>query len=164
METLLDVVKVVVKAKYILELEFENGECRLFDMSSLMDKKPFNRLKVSNTFFAAHVDYGTVVWPGEIDIAPETLYELSVPVVEHEGETIALEFVVCLYKENTDDLSGDDLQLGRLYEVVEKDAGHGMLRLIDESGEDYLYPQTWFANVALSSTAREQLAKVLPRR
>jgi hypothetical protein len=163
METLLDVVKVVVKTEYILELEFENGERRLFDMSSLMDKKPFNRLKASNTFFAAHVDYGTVVWPGEIDIAPETLYELSVPVVEHEGETIALEFVVCLYKENTDDLSGDDLQLGRLYEVVEKDAGHGMLRIIDESGEDYLYPQTWFASVALSSTACEQLAKALPR-
>ena len=81
MEMLLDVVKVVVKAKYVLELEFENGERRLFDMSSLIDKKPFNRLKASNAFYGAHVDYGTVVWPGEIDIAPETLYELSIPAV-----------------------------------------------------------------------------------
>ena len=71
---------------------------------------------------------------------------------------------ICLYKENIGDLSGDDLQLGRLYAVVEKDAGHGMMRIIDESGEDYLYPQTWFDSVVLSNAAREQLAKALPRR
>ena len=77
---------------------------------------------------------------------------------------MALEFMVCLRKDNTGDLSGDDLQLGRLYEVVEKDAGHGMVRIIDESGEDYLYPQTWFDQVVLSTTASEQLAKALPHR
>jgi hypothetical protein len=76
---------------------------------------------------------------------------------------MALEFVVCLHKENAGDISGDDLQLGRLYEVVEKDAGHGMMRLIDESGEDYLYPQAWFDSVVLSSAAAEQLAQALPR-
>jgi hypothetical protein len=26
---------------------------------------------------AARVEYGTVVWPGNIDIAPETLYDRS---------------------------------------------------------------------------------------
>jgi hypothetical protein len=74
---------------------------------------------------------------------------------------MALEFVVCLRKENTGDISGDDLQLGRLYELIEKDAGHGMLRIIDESGEDYLYPQSWFDSVAPSAAATEQLAKSL---
>ncbi|MBK5937862.1 hypothetical protein [Halochromatium roseum] len=77
---------------------------------------------------------------------------------------MALEFVVCLRKDDTGDFSGDDLQLGRLYELVEKDAGHGMLRIIDESGEDYLYPQSWFDSVALSLAASEQLAKALPHR
>lgn len=77
---------------------------------------------------------------------------------------MALEFVVCLRKDNAGDISGDDLQLGRLYELVERDAGHGMLRIIDESGEDYLYPQTWFDRVALSAAASEQLAKALPHR
>ena len=77
---------------------------------------------------------------------------------------MALEFVVCLRKGSGGDISGDDLQLGRLYEVVEKDAGHGMLRIIDESGEDYLYPQTWFDTAALSAAASEELAKALPHR
>lgn len=77
MRELFDVVKVKAKHGYLLELEFENGEHRLFDMSSIMDRKPFDRLKGNNAFFAAHIDYGTVVWPGNIDIDPETLYERS---------------------------------------------------------------------------------------
>lgn len=79
MNELLDVINVKAKPGYLLELEFENGEHRLFDMSHIIDKKPFGRLKETNAFFAAHVDYGTVVWPGNIDIAPETLYDDSVP-------------------------------------------------------------------------------------
>ena len=81
METLLDVVSVQVQPNYHLQLEFENGERRMFDMSPYMDKKPFNRLKNSPIFNCAHIDYGTVVWPGEIDIAPETLYDRSLPIL-----------------------------------------------------------------------------------
>ena len=75
---------------------------------------------------------------------------------------MAIEFVVCLCKDASGDFSGDDLQLGRLYEVVEKEAGHGMMRIIDESGEDYLYPQKWFDSVTMSVAASEQLARALP--
>lgn len=82
MEILLDVVSVKVHPGYRLGLEFENGERRIFDMSPYMDKKPFNRLKGSPIFNCAHVDYGTVVWPGNIDIAPETLYDNSVSLNE----------------------------------------------------------------------------------
>jgi hypothetical protein len=46
-------------------------------MFPYMDKKPFVQLKGSPLFARAFVDYGTVVWPGEIDIAPETLYDRS---------------------------------------------------------------------------------------
>jgi hypothetical protein len=80
METLLDVVCVEARADYTLLLEFENGERRLFDMCPYMDKKPFVQLKGSPLFAMASVDYGTVVWPGDIDIAPETLYDRSVPI------------------------------------------------------------------------------------
>lgn len=79
MEALLDVVKVEVELGYLLRLEFENGEKRVFDMSAYMDKRPFARLKGSPLFALAKIDYGTVVWPGNIDIAPETLYDRSVP-------------------------------------------------------------------------------------
>jgi hypothetical protein len=82
MDTLLDVIKVKVVSGYVLELEFENGERRIFDMTPYMEKKPFKRLKLNSAFYAAHVDYGTVVWPGNIDIAPETLYDCSVPFTD----------------------------------------------------------------------------------
>lgn len=79
MEALLDVVKVQTGPGYTLHLEFDNGEKRVFDMSPYMDKKPFVQLKGAPLFFRAFVDYGTVVWPGNIDIAPETLYGRSRP-------------------------------------------------------------------------------------
>jgi hypothetical protein len=81
MEVLLDIVKVEVKPNYVLHLEFENGEKRIFDMSPYMDKKPFAQLKGSPLFAKASVEYGTVVWPGDIDIAPETLYDRSRPAL-----------------------------------------------------------------------------------
>ncbi len=49
MDELIDVVKVTAMPGYLLQLEFENGEHRLFDMSSIIDKKPFIRLKENNT-------------------------------------------------------------------------------------------------------------------
>lgn len=79
MRELLDIVQVKPYANYQLLLEFENGEKRLFDMKYIIDKGPFNRLK-NSSFMAARVEHGTVVWPGNIDIAPETLYDKSVPV------------------------------------------------------------------------------------
>ena len=80
MNDLLDVVSVKATKDYKLYLEFENGEMRLFDMAPYMDRKPYVRLKGSPFFSVAYIDYGTVCWPGNIDIAPETLYDLSQPL------------------------------------------------------------------------------------
>ena len=77
MNTLLDVVSVQVQPGYVLLLEFENGERRIFDMSPYMNKMPFCKLKNASLFNCASIGYGTVVWPGNIDISPETLYDLS---------------------------------------------------------------------------------------
>lgn len=79
-EPLLDLVAVKANPDYTLLLEFENGEMRHFDMNSLMEKAPFTKLKAPGLFLMASIDYGTVVWPGNIDIAPETLYERSKPI------------------------------------------------------------------------------------
>jgi len=80
MATLLDIISVKATRDYLLYLEFENGEKKVFDMKVLMEQKPFNRLQPSALFLAARVDYGTVCWPGNIDIAPETLYDRSIPL------------------------------------------------------------------------------------
>ena len=77
MEKLLDVASVKTNDDYTLDLVFENGEKRKFDMKPFFDRKPFNRLLNSPLFSKASVQYGTVVWPGNIDIAPETLWSGS---------------------------------------------------------------------------------------
>ncbi|MHB9027372.1 MAG: DUF2442 domain-containing protein [Candidatus Latescibacterota bacterium] len=79
MERLLDVISVKPREDYTLELVFDNGEKRNFDMKPFFNQKPFMKLRDSLIFFKASVQYGTVVWPGNIDIAPETLWVRSVP-------------------------------------------------------------------------------------
>ncbi|AFL74428.1 DUF2442 domain-containing protein [Thiocystis violascens] len=56
------------------------GEQRRFDMRAYLHYPVFRRLENPGYFSLARVDYGTVTWPGDIDIAPETLYEWSIPV------------------------------------------------------------------------------------
>ncbi|MDD2685089.1 MAG: DUF2442 domain-containing protein [Gallionella sp.] len=80
MSILLDVISVEASADHKLLLQFENGEKRIFDMTPYMKKKPFSHLENSPLFTRAFVDYGTVVWPGNIDISPETLYDRSVSI------------------------------------------------------------------------------------
>ena len=79
---LLDITHVVAQPNFTLLLEFENGERRSFNMSVCIDQKPWVRLKPGNMFLGAFVDNGTVSWPGNINIDPETLYELSVPLAD----------------------------------------------------------------------------------
>jgi hypothetical protein len=77
---LVDVVRVTPNAEFVLDLVYANGEQRRFDMRPLLSMKPWDRIANPQIFKLARAEYGTVVWPGEIDIAPETLYDDSVPV------------------------------------------------------------------------------------
>jgi hypothetical protein len=79
-----DVITVKTLPDYQLELKFNNGELRRFDMRPLLALKPWNRITSPQMFERAKVEYGTIVWPGEIDIAPETLYDDSVPLFVNE--------------------------------------------------------------------------------
>jgi len=63
-----------------LILTFNNGERRCFDMRPYLRYTVFRKLENPGYFSLARVDYGTVTWPGDIDIAPETLYEDSSPL------------------------------------------------------------------------------------
>lgn len=80
MQPLLDVVAVEARPDHTLILEFENGERRLFDMAPFLTRKPFQVLAAGPVFLRACVAFGTVVWPGNLDIDPETLYDRSQPM------------------------------------------------------------------------------------
>ena len=57
---------------------------------------------------------------------------------------------------------GASLELRKLYRVLPDAFGkqHGMIRVIDESGEDYLYPQEYFVAVLLPASVKRVLANI----
>lgn len=59
---------------YQLNLVFTNGEYGVYDCSELLDFGVFRELKNKHYFKQAKVVDGTVVWPHEQDICPDTLY------------------------------------------------------------------------------------------
>lgn len=74
------VIRVSPKDDYTLELWFDTGEHRRFDMRPYLDKGAFTTLKDLACFKQAYVAFDTVCWPGNLDIAPETLYNRSTPL------------------------------------------------------------------------------------
>jgi hypothetical protein len=60
------------------------------------------------------------------------------------------QFVVCIKNKGY----RASLELRKLYQVVPDSdaASHGLIRVIDESGEDYLYPTDYFAPITLPET------------
>jgi hypothetical protein len=77
---MIKVVAVTPAEDFQLVLAFNTGERRRFDMRPYLHYPVFRRLENPGFFSLARIDYGTVTWPGEIDIAPETLYERSEPL------------------------------------------------------------------------------------
>jgi hypothetical protein len=71
------VTQVSAREDYTLELKFNTGETRLFDVRPYLEKGVFTRLKDPTMFKQAYVAFDTVCWPGNLDIAPETLYDRS---------------------------------------------------------------------------------------
>lgn len=64
---------------YKLMIGFTNGEKRVFDFEPLLSLTCYQPLRDKAVFDRAYVDCGTVCWnDGDIDIAPETLYEQGV--------------------------------------------------------------------------------------
>ena len=69
-------------ADYNLVLVFDDGDRRVYDCSHLLDFGVFRELRDLGYFKRAYVLDGTVVWPHEQDICPDTLYRDSLPLVE----------------------------------------------------------------------------------
>ena len=66
-------------------------------------------------------------------------------------------FAICLRNDDS-----DDLEVRKVYRVLPdaKAAAEGYLRVIDESGEDYLYPAKYFVLVDVPRAAERVLAAV----
>ncbi len=61
-----------------LVLEFSDSSIRRFDVTALLGYPFFSPLRNPALFAQAQIAHRTVVWPGDIDIAPETLWLDSV--------------------------------------------------------------------------------------
>jgi hypothetical protein len=63
-------------------------------------------------------------------------------------------FVICIRNEGC-----DDLEIRKLYPVLPDESANrsGFIRVIDESGEDYLYPSGNFLAVKLPPAVEETL-------
>ena len=71
------VMAVVPTDDHKLEMTFTSGEVGVYDCSPLLEFGVFRELQDIRYFRQASVAGGTVVWPHEQDICPDTLYEDS---------------------------------------------------------------------------------------
>jgi len=74
------VIRVVPREDLSLELWFNTGDHRLFDARPYLNRGVFTRLQDVALFKQAFVSLDTVCWPGNLDIAPETLFDRSVAI------------------------------------------------------------------------------------
>ena len=70
----------------------------------------------------------------------------------------ALKFVVCIDNKNY----AASLELHKIYRVLPDDdaAADGDLRVVDESGEDYLYSAERFVPISIPDAVQKSLLKV----
>ena len=67
-------------------------------------------------------------------------------------------FVICVENNGYE----ASLEQRKLYEVLPdvEAAKHDQLRVIDESGEDYLFPKRMFMEIALADEVAERVARI----
>jgi hypothetical protein len=68
------VLSVQANNDYTLDLKFDDGSSRRFDMKPYLEYGIFKELKDQSYFKKVGVAFGTVQWPNDQDIGPETLY------------------------------------------------------------------------------------------
>ena len=72
------VVSVEVRGPFAVLLEFDDGVSKQVDLRHLLEGPVFEPLLDPAEFAKVRLDHdaGTIVWPNQADIAPETLYLL----------------------------------------------------------------------------------------
>ena len=77
-----DVVEVEPLSGHRIRVRFDDGNEGVYDMTPMLGFGVFEALSDDDVFYRAHVAYGTVVWPGGLDIAPERLWTDCDPIGE----------------------------------------------------------------------------------
>ena len=72
------VVSVKCLSEYRLRLMFTDGQQGIYSLAPLLDFGVFKELRDESYFIRVRIENGTVVWPHEQDICPDTLYLDSV--------------------------------------------------------------------------------------
>ncbi len=72
---------------------------------------------------------------------------------------LARHFAVCIRNEGHE----ESLELRKIYEVLSDVAAeaHDMIRVVDEEGEDYLYPRRWFVPIELPQSLEDAIAEIV---
>jgi len=65
---------------YLLNLTFENGEKRQFDMKPYLDFGIFQELKDLRLFKTVKISFDSIEWENEADFDPEILYRKSLKI------------------------------------------------------------------------------------
>jgi hypothetical protein len=76
------VVAVTANDDFTLDLTFDDGSLKRFDATPYLDYEFFRELKDASYFKQVRLAFGTVQWPHEQDISPETLYLEGIAVPE----------------------------------------------------------------------------------
>ena len=75
-----NVIQVQPLDNYQLQLQFDNSETRIFDVTPYLDKGVFIQLKSVDQFKTVKPFFGGIQWENEQDFSRDTLYLLSNPI------------------------------------------------------------------------------------
>lgn len=92
---------------------------------------------------------------GEISEIQEVAVPTSIPDVAR----MDVKYAVCVYNKGY----RASLEVRKVYAVLPDDIGRnrGLTRVIDESGEDYLYPEDWFAPIELTDKGERAVSAAM---
>jgi len=65
---------------YSLNLIFENGETKRFDMKPYLETGQFKQLKDISVFKKVRISFDTIEWENKLDFDPEILYEYGIKI------------------------------------------------------------------------------------
>lgn len=78
MEQLHYITKAKACGAFDVEVEFDTGERGVYNCEYLTADPYWSRLADPSFFETARAEYGTIVWDGNIDVPPESVWERAI--------------------------------------------------------------------------------------